>query len=73
MRYCLSRSANKTPQQGGTSSENSVRHVTVGGKADLTLATMSGIIELNDVGEVIALGGLMMPNMPFWQWLGTPQ
>lgn len=20
-----------------------------------------------------ALGGLMIPNMPFWQWVGVPQ
>jgi len=38
-----------------------------------SLETMVGIIEPTDMFDTSALGGLMIPNIPFWQCVGTPQ
>jgi len=32
-----------------------------------------GIMAAAEVGAPPAFGGLMIPNMPFWQWVGVPQ
>jgi hypothetical protein len=36
------------------------------------LATGDNMFE-TQLGWPKALGGLIMPNMPFWQWVGVPQ
>jgi len=32
-----------------------------------------GIMRETEVEAAKALGGLMIPNIPFWQWVGVPQ
>jgi len=44
-------------------------------QADVTelLAERDDIMPETDIGELAALGGFMMPNIPCWQWPGVPQ